>query len=113
MNVRRLGRVGYDEALALQKELVEQRRTGTIGDTLLLLEHPPVITLGAKARGSLANVVAPLVKRSSNSASPFTTPAAAATSRTTVPVSSLAIRSWISDPIGRTCIGMSAISRRY
>jgi len=58
MDVRRLGRVGYEDALELQKELVEQRRAGAIGDTLLLLEHPPVITLGVKARGSRQHVLA-------------------------------------------------------
>jgi lipoyl(octanoyl) transferase len=58
MNVRRLGRIAYDEALALQHTLVEERRAGAIGDTLLLLEHPPVITLGAKNRGRSSNVIA-------------------------------------------------------
>ena len=58
LEVRRLGRVDYTEALALQTHLVEERRAGRIGDTLLLLEHPPVITLGAKTRGRRANIVA-------------------------------------------------------
>jgi lipoyl(octanoyl) transferase len=58
VNVRRLGRVAYDEALTLQQQLVEERRAGRIGDTLLLLEHPPVITLGAKNRGRSTNVLA-------------------------------------------------------
>jgi lipoyl(octanoyl) transferase len=58
IDVRRLGRVDYAAALELQRQLVEDRRAGRIGDTLLLLEHPPVITLGAKTRGSHANVVA-------------------------------------------------------
>ncbi len=58
MNVRRLGQVAYDEALKLQQELVEDRRAGRIGDTLLLLEHPPVITLGARNRGRPTNVIA-------------------------------------------------------
>ena len=58
MDVRRLGRVDYDAALALQQELVEQRRAGRIGDTLLLLEHPPVITLGVRTRGKPSNVIA-------------------------------------------------------
>ena len=49
-DVRRLGRVDYGEALTLQAALVEDRRAGRIGDTLLLLEHPPVITLGRSAR---------------------------------------------------------------
>jgi len=58
IDVRRLGRVDYASALEMQRGLVEDRRAGRIGDTLVLLEHPPVITLGAKTRGSRANVVA-------------------------------------------------------
>ena len=58
IEVRLLGRVDYDAALALQQTLVEDRRAGRIGDTLLLLEHPPVITLGVKTRGSREHVVA-------------------------------------------------------
>ncbi len=57
-DVRRLGRVGYGEALELQARLVDERRRGAIGDTLLLLEHPPVITLGVKTRGKPTNIVA-------------------------------------------------------
>ena len=57
-DVRRLGRVGYGEGLELQAKLVDERRSGAIGDTLLLLEHPPVITLGVKTRGQTANIVA-------------------------------------------------------
>ena len=44
--VRRLGRMGYDDAWDLQRELVAARQAGVAPDTLLLLEHPPVITLG-------------------------------------------------------------------
>ncbi len=51
-----LGRVGYAEALHLQEELVELRRAGRIGNVLLLLEHPPVLTLGRNADRS--NVLA-------------------------------------------------------
>jgi lipoyl(octanoyl) transferase len=58
LEVRRLGRVGYEEALALQRELVEQRRAGNVPDLLLLLEHPPVITLGVRTEIARANVVA-------------------------------------------------------
>jgi lipoyl(octanoyl) transferase len=47
MEVRRLGLFTYGDALALQAELVKQRRAGEIPDTLLLLEHPHVITLGS------------------------------------------------------------------
>jgi lipoyl(octanoyl) transferase len=50
--------VPYAEALALQQRLVEERRAGAIPDQLLLLQHPPVITLGVKTRNSRANVVA-------------------------------------------------------
>ena len=58
LEVRRLGLVGYDEALALQRELVEERRAGRTPDLLLLLEHPPVITLGVRTESSRAHVVA-------------------------------------------------------
>jgi lipoyl(octanoyl) transferase len=58
IDVRRLGRVAYTAGLELQQQLVDERRTGAIGDTLLLLEHPPVITTGARARGARTNVVA-------------------------------------------------------
>lgn len=44
-----LGLVEYQRALALQETYVEQRRGGTAQDTLLLLEHPPVFTLGRGA----------------------------------------------------------------
>ncbi len=56
--VRRLGLVSYGEALTLQQRMVDQRRAGDIPDTLLLLEHPPVITLGVKLASARANVVA-------------------------------------------------------
>jgi lipoyl(octanoyl) transferase len=41
-----LGRIEYDRALELQERLVEFRHQQRIGNTLLLLEHPPVLTLG-------------------------------------------------------------------
>ncbi len=44
-----LGRVDYHEALDLQKRLVAERAEGRIGDQLLLLEHPRVLTLGRTA----------------------------------------------------------------
>jgi lipoate-protein ligase B len=49
LDVRRLGTVPYADALALQSALVRARRDGTTPDTLLLLEHPHVITLGSDA----------------------------------------------------------------
>ena len=59
LEVRHLGRVPYGDALALQASLVERRKTGEVPDQLLLLEHPPVITLGVKTRNSRTNIVAP------------------------------------------------------
>lgn len=50
ISVIQLGRVDYRTALKLQQTLVELRKAGQVGDTLLLLEHPPVITLGRNAR---------------------------------------------------------------
>ena len=44
--VRWLGRVPYSDGLALQEDVVLRRRNGEVPDTLLLLEHPHVITLG-------------------------------------------------------------------
>jgi lipoyl(octanoyl) transferase len=49
LEIRRLGLVPYDSALALQGELVEARKADRIPDTLLLLEHPHVLTLGVRA----------------------------------------------------------------
>jgi lipoyl(octanoyl) transferase len=51
LSVRELGRIPYCEALALQHDLVAARRRGETPDTLLLLEHPPVVTLGRSAHG--------------------------------------------------------------
>lgn len=48
--VRRLGRVPYGRGLTLQAELAAERQAGRIPDTLLLLEHDPVFTLGRNAR---------------------------------------------------------------
>lgn len=54
--VRQLGRIEYHRAFELQKELLQQRLKGRIADTLLLLEHPPTITVGKS--GKLENVLA-------------------------------------------------------
>ena len=56
LQVRDLGRVGYAEAMRLQDDLVERRLREEIGDTLLLLEHEPVISLGR--RGSAEDILA-------------------------------------------------------
>jgi len=51
-----LGQVGYDEGLRLQAEIAELRYQGRVENVLLLLEHPPVLTLGRNA--NRANVLA-------------------------------------------------------
>ena len=56
--VRRLGRVPYADALALQRSLVDDRRAGRIPDTLLLVEHPSVLTLGVRGDGGRSHIVA-------------------------------------------------------
>ena len=56
ISVVQLGRVDYESATRLQQTLVELRKQGRITDTLLLLEHPPVITLGRNA--TRKNVIA-------------------------------------------------------
>ena len=58
LSVQRLGNISYEDGLALQARLVEERRAGTITDTLLLLEHPPIITLGVKTRRGPNHIVA-------------------------------------------------------
>jgi lipoyl(octanoyl) transferase len=50
LEVRRLGRIGYAEGLDLQARLVAERQQQVVADTLLLLEHDPVVTLGRNAR---------------------------------------------------------------
>ena len=46
VNLLNLGRTTYAEGLRIQRELVDARKAGAIADTLVLLEHPPVLTLG-------------------------------------------------------------------
>ena len=46
LHARWLGRIDYADAYDLQKHLVDARAAGLIEDQLLLLEHPPVLTLG-------------------------------------------------------------------
>jgi len=58
LEIRRLGLVPYGDALQLQRTLVEERRAGRVPDLLLLLQHPPVITLGVKGDGGRSNIVA-------------------------------------------------------
>lgn len=50
VEIRELGLVPYQEGWRLQSELLEQRRLGEIPDTLLLCEHPRVVTLGRRSQ---------------------------------------------------------------
>ena len=56
LEVRRLGVVPYQDALALQRALVEERRAGRVDDLLLLVEHPRVLTLGVRGDGGRSHV---------------------------------------------------------
>jgi lipoyl(octanoyl) transferase len=56
ISVLQLGTIDYATALRLQQQLVALRKEEKIGDTLLLLEHKPVITLGRNAKA--ANIIA-------------------------------------------------------
>ncbi len=58
-DVRRLGVVRYADALELQRALVEERKAGRIPDTLLLLQHPHVLTIGVKKDGRQHILAAP------------------------------------------------------
>jgi lipoyl(octanoyl) transferase len=58
LTVRRLGRVAYADALALQRSLVEQRKTAEIDDQLLFVEHPHVLTLGVRGDGGRSHILA-------------------------------------------------------
>jgi lipoyl(octanoyl) transferase len=51
LQVRRLGLVPYADGLELQRRLVEDRKADRIPDTLLLLQHPHVLTVGVKKDG--------------------------------------------------------------
>jgi lipoic acid synthetase len=53
----RMGTVAYEESCHLQDELCEARDSGAIGDVLLLLQHPPVITVGRD--GGEEDILAP------------------------------------------------------
>ncbi len=54
--IYKLGKVPYRKALEIQLMLHEMRTNGEIGDTLLLLEHPPTFTIGR--RGNMGNLLA-------------------------------------------------------
>jgi lipoate-protein ligase B len=48
LEIQNLGIAQYRPVLELQQQLQERRRSEVIGDTVLIVEHPPVITLGAR-----------------------------------------------------------------
>jgi len=52
INLLHLGRVPYTDALAIQQQVIAARKQNLIADTLLLLEHPPVLTLGRNSNRS-------------------------------------------------------------
>jgi lipoyl(octanoyl) transferase len=52
VNLLNLGRIPYAEGLAIQQRVVAARKANLIADTLLLLEHPPVLTLGRNSHRS-------------------------------------------------------------
>jgi len=56
-----LGLVPYEQANALQEELCGRRIAGEIPDTVLLLEHPPVVTRGRRGRGEAPPADIPVV----------------------------------------------------
>jgi lipoyl(octanoyl) transferase len=58
LHVRRLGLVPYADGLELQRRLVEERKADRIPDTLLLLQHPHVLTIGVKKDGR-DHIIAP------------------------------------------------------
>jgi lipoyl(octanoyl) transferase len=58
VDVRKLTAMPYAEGLALQRWLVEERQRGRVDDVLLLVEHPHVITLGARGDGGRSHILA-------------------------------------------------------
>ena len=86
-----LGTVPYEEGVAIQQDLRARRQAGELPDTLLLLEHPPVYTVGRRARRRGAAVRRGLLRAPKGSR--CTAPTAAGGSPTTAPASSSAIRS--------------------
>src|SRR5437764_7993033 len=58
LEIRRLGRVAYADALARQRALVDDRRAGRVDDVLLLVEHPHVLTLGVRGDGGRSHILA-------------------------------------------------------
>jgi lipoyl(octanoyl) transferase len=58
LEVRHLGTLKYADALAMQRALVADRQAGRIGDVLLFVEHPHVLTLGVRGDGGRSHILA-------------------------------------------------------
>jgi len=69
LNVSRLGRMDYPVALEIQEKLLGLRQQGKIEDTLLLVEHPSVLTIGRS--GKCSNVLIPKELLEANGAGIF------------------------------------------
>ena len=52
LHTLQLGRISYAEGVCIMGRVAEARRMGAVGDVLLLMEHPPVLTLGRNAQRS-------------------------------------------------------------
>lgn len=57
LHVHHLGRVEYADGLELQRQFQDARKANLVPDSMLLLEHPPVLTLGRGAHAT--NIIAP------------------------------------------------------
>ncbi len=105
-----LGTVPYGIALELQRDLARRRITGEIDeDMLLLLEHPPVVTLGRTAKE--AHIVSSPERLRARGVEVHEVEREA-TSPFTAPASSSATRSSTSSGIARIFIGTSVRSRK-
>lgn len=52
LKICQLGRMDYEQALKIQLQLLERRQQDLVDDTLLLVEHPPVLTLGVRGQAN-------------------------------------------------------------
>ena len=57
LRVAILGEIDYNEALNMQQQLLQLRQQGEVGDIMLLLQHPPTLTMGT--RENHYNIIAP------------------------------------------------------
>ena len=109
IEVRRLGRIGYEEAWALQREAAGRVAAGG-PETLFLLEHDPVFTLGRNATS--ADVLYTPERCRQLGDLGRSKAIGEARSRTTARASSWGTRSWISTRTAATCGGTCGTSKR-